>query len=182
MPFKKVFGFGPVADMLDMFDLSQADMLPVAFMEFDTEDSGRQACRFLSPDEGGKRLCSIYEHRPGMCRLHPLGCVTIGGRRKWIYRQPLCESNKGPEQTVEEWLRASRMKPFLAANARYLRWMRKLFEEREKFLSIPEDKWQMLEHILYNFDSINRGAAKTNMDAIEEKFYRWLYQALPDKT
>ncbi len=121
MSFKKAFGFGPVADMLDIVGVSRNDVVPVATLGHGKEMSGGRACEFLSKPEGSKRLCAIYKDRPGMCRLHPLGCMTIGGRRKWFYRRPLCETSGGQDWTVEQWIEESRMRPFLAANARYLR-------------------------------------------------------------
>lgn len=177
VPFKKAFGFGPVADMLDMFGLSQADAVPVAFLGTHNETSGRQVCRFLSSAKEKKRLCIIYKHRPGMCRLHPLGCITVGGRRKWIYRKPLCKQNKVPEHTVDDWLRISRMQPFLKANARYLRWMRSLLEECANLSQIPESRWKSLGKILYDFDSVNPIAERMTMDGIEEMFLAWLLEA-----
>jgi hypothetical protein len=109
-----------------------------------------------------------------MCRLHPLGCVTIGGRRKWLFRQPLCETNEAPYRTIEEWLRISRMGPFLAANARYFRWMRELLEDRENLSAITESQWETLGKILYDFDSIKPHTGKMNLNSIDEMFHTWL--------
>lgn len=174
MSFKKAFGFGPVVDMFEMLGVSNVDTVPVAFMGYRNEDSGRNVCEFLASVEKGKRFCSIYEHRPGMCRLHPLGCVTIGVRRKWIFRRPLCETDKGSRQTVDEWLRESRARPFLEANSRFLRMMRALLENPETLPAVTEKQWQGLEKILYDFDSIQPNEKPMNMDRIEKMFYRWL--------
>ncbi len=173
-PFKKAFGFAPVADLFDMFGLSSTDTVPVAAMGFRTGASGKEECEFLSATTDGKRLCGIYEDRPGACRLHPLGCVTVGGRRRWFFRRPLCETNEASEQTVEEWIRASRLRPFLRANARYLQWIRELLEHCESFPDVAEREWQTLERIFYDFDSVGTGARRITMDAIEAMFHRWL--------
>jgi Fe-S-cluster containining protein len=176
VPLKKAFGFGPVADMLDMFGLSQSDIVPVAFLGVRKDESGKHVCRFLSAANGKKRLCSIYEHRPGMCRLHPLGCITIAGKRRWIYRKPLCETDKAPEHTVEDWLQISHMRPFMTANARYLKWIRELLENTEYLPDIPERRWKALGKILYDFDTVNPITEKMTMDRIEEMFREWLSQ------
>lgn len=181
VPSKKVFGFGPIADMLDMFGISRSDTVPVAFMGLQTEESQKHVCTFLSAPKHGKRLCTIYEHRPGMCRLHPLGCVTIGNRRKWIYRRPLCETNEALGQTVEDWLRASRMRPFLAANARYLRWMRELLERCEDLSHLSDSQSETLGRILYDFDSIDPGTGRINMDTVDKMFHEWLSQIKHNK-
>ncbi len=181
VPSKKVFGFGPVADMLDMFGISPSDTVPVAFLGLKTEESGKRVCLFLSPPKRGKRLCTIYEHRPGMCRLHPLGCVTIANRRKWIYRQPLCDSNDAPEQTVEAWLQSSCIRPFLASNARYFQWIRELFGQRKNLSHISGTQWEALAKILYDFDSIGPCTERINMDTIDKMFHEWLSQIEPSK-
>jgi len=179
MPFKKIFGFGPIADMLDMFGLSKSDTVPVAFLGFKKNPSGKEACEFLSPPSDGKRLCGIYENRPGMCRLHPLGCATVEGRLQWFYRRPLCYPNEGPEQTVEGWLRTSDMGSFISANARYLEWMRTLLEEGENLSAVSESEWHSLEQILYDFDSIEGNAEEIDMDTINDMFHEWLSRIKP---
>lgn len=181
MPFKKAFGFAPVADMFEMFGVSQHDVVPVAMLGFRSETLGETVCEFLSPPEDGKRLCTIYEHRPGMCRLHPLGCVTVGGRRRWFYRQPLCEPDEGKPQTVEQWLRESRMRPYMDANARYLRWMQELLENSERLDNVTERQWKEFEKILFDFDSIKSITKRVNIDIIEENLRKWLARTFSRK-
>lgn len=181
MSFKKAFGFGPVADMLDIVGVSRNDVVPVAMLGFQKERSGGNACEFLTEPEGGKRLCTIYEDRPGMCRLHPLGCMTIGGRRKWFYRRPLCETGGGQDWTVEDWIKESRMRPFLAANARYLRWMRELLEGPGDLGNISEEDWKALEAILFDFDSVEHDRRRANLDFIEEMFHEWHSRIRPGR-
>jgi Fe-S-cluster containining protein len=198
--FKKVFGFGPITDMFELFGVQQNDNVPVAMLSFHSVSEGKAECRFLAPEEGGRRLCGIYENRPTMCRLHPLGCVTIAGRRTWFFRHPLCgvpphpnplpqgegwmrdEARDGAEQTVKEWVLASRLTPFLRANARYLRWMRDLLDRCEVLASLPEHQWQTLATILYDFDSHDsgnprrdrQGNSRVSVSVIERMFYQWL--------
>lgn len=50
-------------------------------------EEGTDACGFLT----GEGRCSIHDHRPGVCRLFPLG--------RYYYSEP--ESGKGPEQSVK---------------------------------------------------------------------------------
>ncbi|UCD57163.1 MAG: YkgJ family cysteine cluster protein [Candidatus Hydrogenedentota bacterium] len=130
--FKKVFGLAPVVDMLEVFGFPENDTVPVATLAFPGKVSDSIECGFLLAEKDGKRLCEIYENRPGMCRLYPLGCISIGKRRTWFLRRPLCETIGGAEQTVDQWIRTSRVRPFLAAGTRYLRWMRELLDENAK--------------------------------------------------
>jgi Fe-S-cluster containining protein len=175
MQFKKAFGFGPVANMFEALGVSKNDVIPVALLGLKAESYGKIMCEFLSPSQDGRRLCGIYEHRPGMCRLHPLGCVTIGGRRKWFFRKPLCDSADGKTHTVEGWLKESRARPYLEANARYLRCMKDLLERSGHLDDVTEDQWKQLEQILFDFDSI-KAAGRINMDSIEAMFHDWLSQ------
>jgi Fe-S-cluster containining protein len=181
VPFDKAFGFGPVADMLDMFELSRRDTVPVAFLGFRTDRTEKRVCKFLSAPKEEKRLCTIYEHRPAMCRLHPLGCVTINGRRKWIYRRPLCDTEGTPEQTLREWLRESRIQPFLAANTKFLHWMQELLEACGCLSTLTESEKEKLGKILYDFDSIQPDGIIITMKIINEMFYEWLASIKPRK-
>jgi Fe-S-cluster containining protein len=176
MPLKQAFGFGPVADMFEMFGLSRDDAVPVARLSFSESSGGKRECAFLSAVEDGRRLCGIYKDRPGMCRLHPLGCVTIGGRRRWFYRRPLCDASSGKIRTVNEWLGESRMRPFLDANAHYLRWMRTLLEDPQFFDKATEEDWKALERILFDFDSIDAKTDRHTLHTIEKMFREWLAQ------
>lgn len=182
MPFKKAFGFGPVTDMFEMLGLSKNDLVPVAKLGFRENSSGKRECEFLSPPEDGRRLCGVYKDRPGMCRLHPLGCITIGRRRRWFFRQPLCDSSAGKSWTVDNWLGESRMRPFLDTNARYLRWMRTLLEDPKLSDKVTEAEWKTLEQILFDFDSIKAKAGRRTIHTIENMFQSWLAQIIPPKS
>jgi len=173
--FKKAFGFAPIANLFDLFGLPETDVVPIAVLRFRGGDLSGRECEFLSAPKEGKRLCGIYENRPTMCRLHPLGCITIGSRRRWFFRRPLCKKNSGAEQTVEGWVRESQLGPFLRANAHYLRWIRELLEQCEDFPSIAKDQWQLLGRIWYDFDSINMGRT-VSVRFLDRMFHDWLSQ------
>ncbi|GAB4347193.1 MAG: hypothetical protein Kow0099_29060 [Candidatus Abyssubacteria bacterium] len=180
--FKKVFGFVPLSEMLEAFGVPRNDSVPLATLGFHPASNARAECHFLTPESEGRRLCGIYKDRPTMCRLHPLGFVTVAGRRRWFFRQPFCEAAEAPPHTVVEWIRTSRLAPFLRANARYLRWMRDLLAESEHLASIPEHHWQSLAIILYDFDSLNPSAhgfklgenSRVSISVLERLFYQWL--------
>jgi Fe-S-cluster containining protein len=181
LSFKRAFGFGPVANMFDMIGLSRDDTIPVARLAFPERRDGKRECEFLSEEIDGKRLCGIYSDRPGMCRLHPLGCVTMGGRRRWFYRRPLCDASDGKTWTVHEWLRESRMRPFLDANARYLRWLQSLLEDPELVGKVTEEDWRALERILFDFDSLGTNTRLRAMDVIETMYQEWLAKVILSK-
>jgi hypothetical protein len=114
-----------------------------------------------------------------MCRLHPLGCATISGRRKWFFRQPLCKS-QGRRQTVEEWIRSSQARPFLRANSEFLRWMQALLSPAIDFHSLPEEHTLTVERILYDFDSLGHNKGKMTIRSIGRMFNHWRANQLGD--
>ncbi len=59
-------------------------------------------CPFVS-DEG----CTIYEDRPGSCRLYPLARVKVGDEEYYyVIREEFCKGfEEEKEWTVEEWVR-----------------------------------------------------------------------------
>ncbi|RJP64105.1 MAG: YkgJ family cysteine cluster protein [Candidatus Abyssobacteria bacterium SURF_17] len=188
--FKRIFGFAPIADLFDSLGLSQSDTLPVALLGFRSEDAGKSICEFLSPRRHAKRLCTIYENRPTMCRLHPLGCTTVAGRRLWFFQKPLCKPDQGCTQTVEQWICTSHLRPFLRANSSYLKWLLDLMAESEHFNRISATRWRMLERILFDFDSLEAGVQRSgavmagsassnmtrapSMRVLDRLFYSWL--------
>lgn len=173
--FKKTFGFAPIASLFDCFSLPGMDVIPIAILRFRGSHLAEEECEFLSAPKDSRRLCEIYENRPTMCRLHPLGCITVGSRRRWFYRRPLCEKESGAELTVKEWVRQSRLEPFLRANAHYLRWIRELLEHCDDLPSISEEQWQRLGQIWYDFDSIHTGKT-ASVRFLDRMFHEWLSQ------
>jgi Fe-S-cluster containining protein len=167
--FKRVFGFGPLADFLDVFGISSDDTVPVAVLHFDSAPGG-QECRFLGQPADGKRLCNVYEHRPTMCRLHPLGCVTIEGEYRWFFRKPFCEAEHEAEQTVEQWLDSSGAAPFCDANAEYRHWLYSLLNGPTRFTLLPQNQREMVTRILYDFDSLAPNAKHIEWEDIGKMF------------
>jgi Fe-S-cluster containining protein len=171
--FRATFGFAPIVDFLNAFGLARDDTVPVAVLQFHQIASGKEECLFLGESFEDKRLCRIYEDRPTMCRLHPLGCITMSGRRRWFFRKPKCDASDGKEQTVEEWISSSQASPFLSANANFLRWMRALLGPTTGFSSLRESQRQMVERILYDFDSLPEAGEQATWRSIARRFRQW---------
>ncbi len=186
--FRRFFGLAQVTEFLDVFGISTDDTVPIAFLEFRLSDSGRTECHFLEAQIEGKRLCRIYADRPTMCRLHPLGCLTISGRRKWFIRRPLCSAETVQEDTptrsaqskrdygngctVRKWISISEAKPFLAANKQFSSWMQALLGPSSRFASLPEGERRTVERILYDFDSLPP-EGRITYRRIDQMFRRW---------
>ncbi len=171
--FRNVFGFAPVARLFDCFPITRRDIVPIAALHFRKNSSGKRECEFLLPPRNGHRLCGIYQDRPAMCRLYPLGFTTVAGNRKWFFREPLCKPTKTAEQTVEAWIRRSELGPFLHANARYLKWMRLILEQYDDFGAITKNQLKSLSGVLYDYDSV-APQRKITIHRIEEGLREWL--------
>jgi hypothetical protein len=175
-----MFGFGPVADFLDVFGIARDDTVPVAVLQF-RDNGNKKECHFLEEPHEGKRLCGIYENRPTMCRLHPLGCTAVNGKRAWFFRRPLCDSGSEKRQTVGQWISSSGCKPFLAANAQFLKWMLTLINSATRFVDFPDDPRANIERILYDFDSIRPQGRRPTFQDIGRMFDHSAGQAVRRK-
>jgi len=82
-------------------------------------DDKDRRCPFLSP-EG----CTIYEDRPGACRIYPLGRAASKIREKdkageyyFMVKEPHCLGfNEDKEWTVEEWIKDQGLDEYNAMN------------------------------------------------------------------
>ena len=63
-----------------------------------TEATG--ACSFLSPE--GR--CGIHDHRPGMCRLFPLGRNFEDGQMNYFLLENACENKSRSKIRISRWL------------------------------------------------------------------------------
>ena len=63
-------------------------------------DSVKNCCLFLN-EEG---RCSIHEHRPGMCRLFPLGRIYENGTFKYFLQVHECDNDNRLKIKVKKWL------------------------------------------------------------------------------
>jgi len=88
-------------------------------------DDPNEACPFVR--QAG---CSIYEDRPGACRMYPLGRGTKLGRdgkpdeRFFMVKEDhCCGFNAGNNITAKEWMDNQNMQPYNESNDRLMRIM-----------------------------------------------------------
>jgi uncharacterized protein len=82
-------------------------------------DDGRESCPFVSPAG-----CLVYAHRPGACRMYPLGrghCRQAGGGQHDLYvllREPHCRGFAEPvvPRSIGEWLSDQELLAYNAVN------------------------------------------------------------------
>ena len=106
-------------EFLDKFTFSEFDSkmgLPIVLLKMNNDELRR--CPFVSP-EG----CTIYEDRPGACRIYPLGRaaqkgVFEGVREKYfIIKEAHCRGfNEKKRWTIKEWLQDQEVDKYNAMN------------------------------------------------------------------
>ena len=100
------------------------------------EETG--ACSFLN-EEG---RCSIHAHRPGICRLFPLGRIYEDGGFSYFLQVNECIRENRTKEKIKNWLNTPRLKDY---EAFILKW-HNYTKEMQTFLANREDAkdWNML--------------------------------------
>lgn len=100
------------------------------------EETG--ACSFLN-EEG---RCSIHAHRPGICRLFPLGRIYENDGFSYFLQVNECVRENRTKEKIKNWLNTPRLKDY---EAFILKW-HNYTKEMQAFLVDREDAkdWNML--------------------------------------
>jgi Fe-S-cluster containining protein len=115
------------------------------------DDEGRR-CPLVSPQG-----CTIYEDRPGACRLYPLGRAAAGGlsggeEREFYFLvdEPHCLGYREErEWTVEEWIQDQGVRLYNEVNRP---WMEILTSQNPRVRELTEQKLGMFYMVSYNLD------------------------------
>ncbi len=101
-----------------------------------SEDTG--ACSFLN-EEG---RCSIHAHRPGICRLFPLGRIYENDGFSYFLQVNECVRENRTKEKIKNWINTPRLKDY---EAFILKW-HNYTKEMQAFLVNREDAkdWNML--------------------------------------
>ncbi|MFH1488514.1 MAG: YkgJ family cysteine cluster protein [Pseudomonadota bacterium] len=136
------------------------DRFPKVFLKMNDDGKGR--CPFVT-----LRGCSIYEDRPGACRIYPLGRAALkvdrekGVRQKFfIVRESHCLGFREHRQwTVNEWLANEGLEGYNAMNDRWL----EIITARKDLGSDKEvsRKLQMFSMASYNIDTFREFVFKS---------------------
>ena len=85
-------------ELLDQYlELNVVDGIILPNLRLDGE---KEACRFLS----SQGRCSIHTHRPGICRLFPLGRIYEDGGVKYFLQVHECVRENRSKIKVKKWL------------------------------------------------------------------------------
>lgn len=92
---------------------------------------GEEACFFLN-EEG---RCSIHAHRPGICRLFPLGRYYENGSFKYFLQTGECAETVRSKVKVSKWIDT----PDLARNQQFVTTWHYLVNQVEELINQSED-------------------------------------------
>lgn len=118
-------------------------------------DSANKACAFVSA-EG----CKVYAHRPGACRMYPLGRATRpdgeGGvsEQFFIVREDHCTGfAEKDEWTGASWKKDQGFEDYTASNDRYMRTLARI---KQAGRPVPEKMGHMATLAFYKIDEFQR--------------------------
>lgn len=77
-------------------------------LPFLAKNENTGACAFLNAD--GR--CSIHKHRPGFCRLFPLGRIYEGDSFSYFLQVHECPCTVTPKTEVSKWLEIKNLKTY----------------------------------------------------------------------
>ena len=103
----------------------------------------RSHCVFLKGNE-----CSVYKNRPLVCRMYPVGRATDPEMNSYFFltnTDGCCQSGCGKEHTIEDWLKTSKIEPYVEWNDRF----------NKLYMGIDHKKYKALDNkYKYFFGSI----------------------------
>ena len=95
--------------LADKLELNVVDGIILPNLKMTGED---EACVFLNP----QGRCSIHPHRPGICRIFPLGRLYENGSYSYILQVDECKKENRTKVKVEQWIDT----PDLKLNQKYI--------------------------------------------------------------
>jgi len=131
-------------------DLSGGSIFPMVRLKM--REEGERPCPFVS-----REGCTIYDDRPGACRLYPLGRASSGGPAGmqglefyFIVDESHCLGfGESREWTVEEWLIDQGAAHYKEMDRE---WMELVTSRSPRLNQLTEDKLKMFFMTSYNLD------------------------------
>ncbi len=132
--------------------LGAESQLPLMLLKFPWIGKNKNECVFI-----GSSGCRIYDNRPLVCRMYPVGRITDREMNSYYFipeTADYCQFGKGREYTIEDWLMEADVEPYLEWSNRY----------NNLFLNIDHEKYRSKSHtrkclfgeMLYDFDVIGK--------------------------
>jgi len=111
-------------------------------------------------EHNGKFYCEIWETRPTLCRLYPMGSIIKWDKKSDEYKisyyfvGDICKGMFGPHHKLEDWVEDEEVKKSLDYGLKYTQLLKKIADKK---IIIEEDKkyTEVVANVLYNYDNLN---------------------------
>ena len=137
----------------------------------DNQPSG--ACVFLT-DQG----CGVHADRPLVCRLYPLGQKLSGEGQESFHHatpHPETEGVYGHDATVEDFLRAQGVTPFLEVRDRYVAVVYRLLDILAEDVETNDEAFETTQHTFSDEESIQQALGQClDMDKVIARYCKEL--------
>lgn len=141
--FKKYF-----ADLI----LASDSEFPVMLLSSPKINDYADQCVFLDNNN-----CRVYEARPLVCRLYPLGRILDNDMTSYFFKVNTasnCGLGKGPSHTIDEWINKTKSRPYLDWSEKFYKLLMKI--NISKYKSMPDKFKSTLATLLYDTTIIDR--------------------------
>ncbi|MEZ5357204.1 MAG: YkgJ family cysteine cluster protein [Candidatus Zixiibacteriota bacterium] len=149
--FKKHF-----ADLVLASDLE----FPVMLLSSPKVKSFSDQCIFLD-----KNNCTVYEARPLVCRLYPLGRILNNDMTSYFFKvntESNCGLGRGQSYTIDEWIEKTKSRPYLEWSEKFYKLLMKI--NLSKYQGIPDKFKSTLAKLLYDSELEDRIFSGENRD------------------
>jgi Fe-S-cluster containining protein len=109
--------------------------LPIMLLDFEQQGKNHNKCPFLM-----SYGCKVYEDRPLVCRLYPVGRVVDTDMNSFFFLTKVaeyCKLGTGKEHTIEEWLEEAEVEPYFQWNDRFNSLYMEMDHKKYKALELP---------------------------------------------
>lgn len=131
------------------------------------------SCIFL-----GVNGCQIHEHRPGVCRIYPLGRLKDENQQEYFIElelEPGSEGICGREATVGDYIEDQKVEPYFVAGAKCLTLQRRIVEalETDAGVTLPDGFGDNILDWLDVDQILNLAMDSTIFESLEDKLNRY---------
>ncbi|MEZ5359832.1 MAG: YkgJ family cysteine cluster protein [Candidatus Zixiibacteriota bacterium] len=135
--FKKYF-----ADLV----LASDPEFPVMLVSSPKLNEHFDQCVFLDNNN-----CRVYEARPLVCRLYPLGRILDNDMTSYFFKVDTdkhCGLGKGPSYTIDEWIKKTNSKSYLDWSEKFYKLLMEI--DLSKYQGMPDKFKSTLATLLYD--------------------------------
>jgi len=130
--------------------LGAKSRIPMMLLDFLESANGNNKCTFLR-----SYGCKVYEDRPLVCRLFPVGRFIDADMNSYFFltkTTDYCNTRNDKEHTIEEWLENAQVEPYFEWNDKFHKLMSSI--DPNKYKSLDNSFKAHLGNMLYDLDRL----------------------------